>query len=411
MKSNTKKFLIIIALAYIVPIFMVLMTMGYQLSNITNITIVTLFTISFALIPIFTFFTDNWRTQVFSAFIFAFYTGTFLTNMSDDFGLSGTSTLSWLNINGFDLAITIGFIWPVLGSILLVIVIRVLIVLIYMRFFNRNFRKGYLKQIKSFSFKTFINRIMWVVLFTFAISQWILNYIDISYIMLEGDVYKFMAFGRLFGFEYPEMNLFLFMLPLSTAIFSAGWTIKDLGLMHYDIREKGLYEIEPVHRPYESIFKGYIGISLLFFLISVSGIEPLFTLDMYTSTAYAMYDPWVVLIASLLFVPFYFFQFFAIGVLIVPAYIIYFYLDKTKTQERLKEDYSVKRKERKDIKEDIFHPIVYGVAKEFGIKELTQEEKDKKSFIRYILVIIFVLACMGISPLIVGIADLIRLFA
>ena len=406
MKSNTKRFLIIITISYVVLSFMTWMLLRFQTITINNIII--FFTICFALIPVFTFFVDNWRTQVFSSFIFVSYSVAFLASISDDLGLSGTSTLSWININGFDLAIINGFVWPVLGSILLVIAVRGLIVLIYMRFFNRDLRKGYLKQIKNFSFKTFINRMIWVVLFTFAISQQITDYIDTSYIMLEGEIYNYIAFGQLFAYDWPEVNLFLFMLPLSIAVFSAGWTIKDLGFMHYNIRKEGLYEIEPVHRPYDGIFKGFIGISLLFYLISVSGILSLFSLEHYTSITYAGYEPWIVMISNLLWTPLYLFNFFIIGILIVPAYIIYFYLDKNRIQKILKEDYSVKKKERKDIKEDAFHPIVYDIEKELGRKEITQEEEDKKSFRRYIFLIIFVLACMGLSMLVQLFADLMK---
>jgi hypothetical protein len=413
MKEKTKRRATIIpfiVFAYFIQVFMLLYLMLYN-RNISHITIAIFFTIIVALIPIFIFFVDNLKAQIFSLIIFAIYSGTLSSQIGSTFGYAGTSTLVWINLNGFDLLV-LNFIWPVLGSIIFVISIRLVIFLMYMRFWNRDFRKGYLKHPVSFSFKKFINRLTMIVLFTFAISEYILQYIDIRYFTLVEELYTYQAFGPLYGFDWPHTRLFSLILPFSAAVFSAGWTIKDLGLMHYDIKKEGLYEIEPVHRHYDSLFKGFVEISLLLYLLRISGIFTLFSPEYYEISAYAGYNIWLAIISNAFTVPYIIFQFVTIGVLIIPAYMIYFYLNKkyeeTYFQKILKEDYSVKKNDREKIQPDIYYPLVYEKAKEYGRKELSQQEEDNKTFKKYIIIVILVLACLGLSVLFGGLADYFR---
>lgn len=60
-------------------------------------------------------------------------------------------------------------------------------------------------------------------------------------------------------------------LPVAVGLWSIGWALEDCGLMHYKLpetKEKMLYEIEPVYRKYQSIIKGYAGISAILYFVS-----------------------------------------------------------------------------------------------------------------------------------------------
>lgn len=60
-------------------------------------------------------------------------------------------------------------------------------------------------------------------------------------------------------------------LPIAVGLWSIGWALEDCGLMHYKLpetEEKMLFEIEPVYRKYQSIVKGYAGISAILYFVS-----------------------------------------------------------------------------------------------------------------------------------------------
>ena len=59
--------------------------------------------------------------------------------------------------------------------------------------------------------------------------------------------------------------------PLAVGLWAIGWALEDCGLMHYDLPKQGekrLYEIEPIFRKYQSVIKGYAGISAIVYFIS-----------------------------------------------------------------------------------------------------------------------------------------------
>ncbi len=72
-------------------------------------------------------------------------------------------------------------------------------------------------------------------------------------------------YSRTFG------GLSLLILPFAVGLLSISWTMKDIGLMHYKIpnnKKDKLFEIEPTYIKFNSMIKGYAGISSIIFFVT-----------------------------------------------------------------------------------------------------------------------------------------------
>lgn len=88
--------------------------------------------------------------------------------------------------------------------------------------------------------------------------------------------------------------------PIAAGLWSVSWSMQDAALMHYKFPPEDnpdLFEIEPVHIKYESLLKGYAGLSSILFII---------TLVLYVSPGgnlWAVLVPYVVMHMTLLTMP------------------------------------------------------------------------------------------------------------
>ncbi len=178
--------------------------------------------------------------------------------------------------------IIFSFLWPILISIVCIIVFPLIFVPVIMKLKNKAWRKyenGFLDLGKlTFDPRKFLKRAIYLILLTMGVNAVILSLglFDPS-VLLPGEIYadtdvKIRAYR-----EYPLYYQDVFVgfasliFPFMVGIWSIGWALEDAGLMHYKLPSEGekfLYEIEPVHLKYNSLVKGYGGISAILYLIT-----------------------------------------------------------------------------------------------------------------------------------------------
>lgn len=172
--------------------------------------------------------------------------------------------------------IIVRMIWPILGSLLLIVIFPLVIAPIFLmlkKLIWSKYTNSYLELSNdSLSFKKVIKRTIYVFLLTYGIAALLANFIDMDVFLNDTDLgYWTGDLGIESQYATPALAALLcLIIPFAVAIWSVGWVIEDAGLMHYKLPKEGeqkLYEIEPVHLKYNSIVKGYAGISSIIFII------------------------------------------------------------------------------------------------------------------------------------------------
>ncbi|MFX0072795.1 MAG: hypothetical protein ACFFAO_17070 [Candidatus Hermodarchaeota archaeon] len=167
------------------------------------------------------------------------------------------------------------FIWPQLLSILFVVIFPLIFVPLFLFIKSKiwyNYQNAYVDMGElKFSLKIFFKRGIYISLLVIGLIITFSSFIEPK---------LFLVPDRLEGSNYPDnlifdpdviSSLIFLFLPFVVGIWSVGWTLEDVGLMHYKFPKKNkqmLFEIEPIHLKYNGVFKGYAGISSILFLIT-----------------------------------------------------------------------------------------------------------------------------------------------
>ena len=152
----------------------------------------------------------------------------------------------------------------------------------------RKYENGYLNiEDDSIDLKKFFSRGIFSFLLTLGLLSTILNLNIIDLTLYVPEDY-FSWGGTVEGIKYkPEVytQLFFTVAPFVVGIWSIGWIIEDAGLIHFNLPSRDsklFFEIEPAHMKYNSILKGYAGISALIYyietilnIVSETGMENL----------------------------------------------------------------------------------------------------------------------------------------
>lgn len=161
--------------------------------------------------------------------------------------------------------------FPVIGSIIMILLFSFIISIIFLKIkpiYLRNYNNGYIDNYtnQDIPYKTLISRAFYTFLLSIGLFS-ALNQLGIISLLF--------SFGPYTGFDEFEIVAIFFpiIIPFSIGIWSVGWSFEDAGLMHFKFSKKRinpLYEIEPIHYRYNSIIKGYAGISTIIYIIDLS---------------------------------------------------------------------------------------------------------------------------------------------
>lgn len=178
--------------------------------------------------------------------------------------------------------VLLNVIWPVIGSILLILVFTFVLTPGFLKLKNiiwSKYTDSYIDlgdKANSIDFKKFIKRVIYIFLLTYGIYAVVSNYMNFDLLISEAEKNYYAIDQGITDLKYVTTGFLLLMyliIPISVGIWSISWAMEDIGLMHYKVPEKGenkLYEIEPVHLKYNNIIKGYAGISSLIFVIGAT---------------------------------------------------------------------------------------------------------------------------------------------
>lgn len=171
------------------------------------------------------------------------------------------------------------FIWPIIGGFILALFFPIIFILLFRKvkqFIFGKFEDGYLNiEEDQIDFKIHLKRAIFTILLSIGLAATIMRLIDpklfisemqYEYLQDEGTPVRYSTDGFL-GF-------LLILLPIVIGLWSIGWTMEDLGLLHYRLPEDdkiALFEIKPMHLKYTQILKGYAGISALIYYIEIVG--------------------------------------------------------------------------------------------------------------------------------------------
>ena len=177
----------------------------------------------------------------------------------------------WLHIVVFYI------LWPQLLSILLVFIFPLIMLPLFL-FLKRkiwyNFKDAYIDLGEmQFSSKIYVKRGIYISLLLVGLIITLSGLLNPTQLLTQYSLSTSYYSSNLL-FEPDVINgLAYLFLPFIVGIWSVGWAIEDMGLMHYRFpkeNQKMLFEIEPVHLKYNGIVKGYAGIASIIFLATVT---------------------------------------------------------------------------------------------------------------------------------------------
>lgn len=163
--------------------------------------------------------------------------------------------------------------WPLFGSIFFILLCSLVLSPLFLKvkkLILRKYNNMYIenKTQLDIPFKKIISRAFYTFLLTIG---------------LFSTLYKSGLMSSLFDPRFIYYDEFLLLmisfpliLPFVVGIWAVGWALEDAGIMHYKFsndKSNFFYEIEPVHYKYNSLIKGYAGISTIIYVIETSIIS------------------------------------------------------------------------------------------------------------------------------------------
>ncbi|TXT61441.1 MAG: membrane protein of unknown function [Promethearchaeota archaeon] len=222
------------------------------------------------------------RSIIFSSILFLFY---FFALFNSIFGAftQGSKATSIVPISNLELQthlLLFNSILPNILAPLFVIIFPLVFVPLFLYLKDKiwyKYENTYIDiPIDGIDMKKFAKRAVYLFLLTMGLSATILNTNLITaeqFLSLEQENYWVLQQGieevlYITDIFYTISNI---VFAFALGLLAIGWTLEDCGLMHYYLpekEEKELYEIEPIYRKYQSIIKGYAGISAIIYYIS-----------------------------------------------------------------------------------------------------------------------------------------------
>lgn len=220
------------------------------------------------------------------------------------------------------------YIWTCILSILFVIIFPRLFTPIFLKIKNLIWRKYsdvYIElENQAFSLKLLMKRGIFVFLFILGLSATLLffNLID-PYLFISKELANDVEKQGIHIYYSVDVyfGIMLFLFPFCIGIWSIGWALEDAGLIHYNLpkkESKKIFDIEPIHLRFTNIIKGYAGFSAILYYISAI-------------TYYLLNHPERIEVIIILSI---------IGLIIIiwmiPAYLVYWNLNKQFLTKKLK---------------------------------------------------------------------------
>jgi hypothetical protein len=229
-------------------------------------------------------------------------------------------------------------VWPVLGSIVCALLFPRLVAPLYMKIktFRKRYKNAYLSwEISSLNIQEVLIRGMLLLLLTIGLNATLIEagllkpeffityefWLDPTNLLLSEPLkYNLDAF---FG------AIFL-LCPIAVGIWSCAWAFEDASIIHYHFDNKqgeGFFEIEPLHFRYNALLGGYAGLSALFYYLGAINYYLFYTSE-------ALLELFFLGIAG-----------FMVTFVMIPAYLLYWWIGSKHLRKGLRESRGITEEE------------------------------------------------------------------
>jgi len=193
-------------------------------------------------------------------------------------GTKADETIPLFNLNTKIHFLLIMIIFPLVVSLISVVVFSLFFSYLFLKFKNvvsPKYENAYINiEDSKFNLKKFMIRAIYFYLLCLGASSTFLSVFDLSQIISPERVVEYAAVGIPLEYTYNAFLGSIFLIfPILIGLWAIGWALEDAGLMHYRLpqgNEKLLYKIEPVFSKFNPIVKGFAGIGAIYYLIKVS---------------------------------------------------------------------------------------------------------------------------------------------
>ncbi len=231
-------------------------------------------------------------------------------------------------------------IWPLLGSLIAVIVFPRIFAPIYMKskkLMLPKYENGYIETKKvDFNLKKFFWRGLYCYLLSLGLMIALKEFLNLDLFASENQKITNESLNLPIEYTYNGYFQIIFLFfPIAAGLLSIGWAIEDAGVIHYNLPDTNtdeLFEIEPVHLRYNSIIKGYAGLSSIFYFTSVIWYIFVIRTDLIMSG-----DGWQFFFYPLSIIMF--------PLMMYPAYKLYLFIGKDFLRKKLPKRKSITKQE------------------------------------------------------------------
>lgn len=230
--------------------------------------------------------TFNKKSLLILFVLFIVFVGFNMINFMDNIAQPDKYIVPLFNLREDMNYLVLFMIWPVLITLITVILIPLIFVPFVMLLKNRiwyRYQNGYVDMGgKELDLKVFAKRTIYIFLLSWGLSSTLvsLGLFDENLFLpteIKGNTPIAQQAYEENPLYYPEFfgGITAFIFPIVIGLLAISWALEDVGLMHYKFpdeskNQKFLYEIEPVYIKYYGIIKGYAGISGILYLVSAS---------------------------------------------------------------------------------------------------------------------------------------------
>ena len=202
--------------------------------------------------------------------------------------------------------ITYGFLWvlwPILGALLMVLILPRILAPIFLKLKAgvwRTFRNFVVPTaVSELTPKRFAFRMLYISLLNLGVVSMIFTFIE-GTVFLPVDMFEA---GDIIGpMQIVLASVGGLLTPFLVGLWSVSWTLQDSSVMHYKFPHEDsqeLFEIEPVYLKYDTLLKGYAGISSILFVLSIL-ISPTSTVEFVLLTLYTIMHTTLLAVPGLL---------------------------------------------------------------------------------------------------------------
>ncbi len=167
--------------------------------------------------------------------------------------------------------ILLWLVWPVVGGMILAAIMPRILGPVFMKLKGvvwRDYENAYVDIQPSVTQGRALRRALYLGLLTMGVVSLLIYILPPSFFIPPGDVSEPIPIFHLASVS----TIAGLVVPIAIAMWSVSWSFHDASIVHYkipEIEKNELFEIEPVYLRYDTLLKGYAGLSSILFIVNL----------------------------------------------------------------------------------------------------------------------------------------------